>query len=106
MKFLKTEFAEELLDCYRAIHAYKESFKKDKPSPEAAQEVRVAEAKRINDTYCKPGAEFQVNLSGKLIRKLKKDIADDANVTVSLYNKISEDLARPPAREISARYVS
>ena len=34
MKFLKTEFAEELLDCYRAIHAYKEMFKKDKPTPE------------------------------------------------------------------------
>ncbi|KAH8095667.1 protein serine/threonine phosphatase [Aureococcus anophagefferens] len=87
-KFLKTEFAEELLDCYRAIHAYKELFKKgDDQAP------RIAEAKRINDVYCKPGAEFQVNLSSRLVRKLKKDLGDDANVTVHLYDKISDDLA-------------
>ncbi|KAK7233904.1 protein serine/threonine phosphatase [Aureococcus anophagefferens] len=99
-KFLKTEFAEELLDCYRAIHAYKELFKKgDDQAP------RIAEAKRINDVYCKPGAEFQVNLSSRLVRKLKKDLGDDANVTVHLYDKISDDLVLMIAKDKLKRFV-
>ncbi|KAH8057505.1 protein serine/threonine phosphatase [Aureococcus anophagefferens] len=98
-KFLKTEFAEELLDCYRAIRR-KELFKKgDDQAP------RIAEAKRINDVYCKPGAEFQVNLSSRLVRKLKKDLGDDANVTVHLYDKISDDLVLMIAKDKLKRFV-
>ena len=51
MRFLKTEFAEELLECYRAIHAFRELFR------EANNEsATVAEATRINETFCKPRA--------------------------------------------------
>ena len=105
-KFLKTEFAEELLDCYRAIHAYKGLFKKDHlATAEESQAARKAEATRINDVYCKPGAEFQVNLSAKLVRKLKKDMAVDANYTSHLFDKISDDLVLMIAKDKLKRFV-
>ena len=63
MKFLKTEFAEELLDCYRAIHAYKEMFKKDTYDDDVKEEedgVPYKEEEGTEDDVGKENPVFMV----------------------------------------------
>lgn len=84
---LREEFSEELIEFLRESRSWRRAF------AIFPEENRLVFAKRIYDTYIEPGSPKQINISGKLAKKIKNnfDNFNDQNSDSKIDFKFFDD---------------